>query len=223
VFKRRRDADTAVYVHLALDGGIFHVDGATGLSGWLTERQLIEKLDAVSRTGGTLLYSREAPEADPPDIVMRTFERITDAGLPIRLVTEAHPQATIPGRATTLMMAAHAGDLELARDLLDRGSPLEARDEDGYTALMYAANAGREDAAGLLVDAGSDPNARDNDDSTPLMFASQHGRTELVRALLEHGADASIRGSHGLTALGFARQNGHEETAAVLEAAGSPA
>jgi hypothetical protein len=219
------EAEDALYVHLADDGGIFAVWGDTGREAWITEATLELELERLKARGGDLLYSRDAPDHEPPAIVERTFRRIADAAPPsIRLLAEAHPSASFPGGATTLMAAARAGDVEVLRDLVRRGAELEAQDEDGYTALMYAANAGEHEAADELVVAGADVDARDNGGSTPLMFAAQGGHAEIVQRLLDGGADPMPRGEHGLTARGFAEQNGHREVARLLgeaeEAAG---
>jgi hypothetical protein len=211
------EAENALYVHLADDGGIFAVWGDTGRQAWITEGMLDLELERLKERGGELLYSRGAPDRDPPDIVERTFRRIVVAQPPsIRLLAEPHPDAGFPGGATTLMAAARAGDVEVVRDLVRRGGEIEARDEDGYTALMYAAGAGELAAVDELIAGGADVNARDSGASTPLMFAAQGGHAEIVRRLLDAGADAAPPGDHGLTARGFAEQNGHDEAARLL-------
>jgi len=214
------EAENALYVHLAEDGGIFAVWGDTGREAWITEGTLALELERLKERGGELLYSRGAPDRDPPDIVERTFRRIAAAQPPsIRLLVEPHPDAGFTGGATTLMAAARAGDVEVVRDLVRRGGELEARDEEGYTALMYAASAGEPAAVDELIAGGAEVNARDNGASTPLMFAAQGGHAEIVRRLLDAGADAAPSGDHGLTARGFAEQTGHDETARLLREA----
>jgi hypothetical protein len=222
-FRRKtEDVDNVLYVHLASDGGIFVVWGETGREDWIAQAQLQEELDKIgSAEDGLVLYSRDAPLEDPPEIVEGTFQEIVDRKLRVQLVEEAHPHAALPEGATTLMMAAHAGTEDVLSDLISRGAELEARDQSGYTALMYAANAGQPGTVGLLLAAGADANAADNDRSTPIMFAAQHSNTEIVRQLLDAGARVESRGDHGLTALGLARQNGHEETERVLVEAGA--
>jgi len=211
------EAENALYVHLAEDGGIFAVWGDTGRQAWITEGTLDLELECLKERGGELLYSRGAPNRDPPEIVERTFRRIVETQPPsIRLLAEPHPDAGFRGGATTLMAAARAGDIEVVRDLVRRGAELEARDADGYTALMYAANAGELANVDQLITGGADVNARDSSASTPLMFAAQGGHAEVVRRLLEAGADAAPPGDHGLTARGFAEQNGHDRTARLL-------
>jgi hypothetical protein len=131
----------------------------------------------------------------------------------------ASPQP--PGEATPLMAAAHRGDPVTAAELVNRGAPLEARDDSGYTALMYGANAGQDEVVRLLLNCGADPNATDAHNNTSLMFAAQHDHLGVVHQLIAAGADVNARGDHGLTALGFAQQNGHQRTAAALLTSGA--
>ncbi|MFN2527038.1 MAG: ankyrin repeat domain-containing protein [Actinomycetota bacterium] len=189
----------------------------------MTQNHLVEELERVKALGGLVLYSRDNPDQDPPKIVFETFQRIVDAELPMKLLDEPHPAVAsgFKDNATSLMMASHAGVVELVKDLIRRGAEIEARDADGYTALMYAANMGRDEVVDLLLQAGADVNAMDNHQSTPVMFAAQHDHVSAVKRLIDARADLSIRGDHGLTALGFAKQNGHRKTRRILERAGA--
>jgi hypothetical protein len=102
-FSRRRkervneNDDDAVYVHLALDGGIFVIRGETGEQLWVDREGLQEELERVHARKGLLLYSREAPDSEPPPHVEETFRQIV-ASEPaaIQLIEEPHPEALLP-------------------------------------------------------------------------------------------------------------------------------
>ena len=100
VFRRRAkvdaDPDRALYVHLALDGGIFVVRGETGEQLWTDREGLHQELKNTVARGGILLYSREAGQDEPPQHIEETFRQIIEYGLPIRLLEEPHPEATVP-------------------------------------------------------------------------------------------------------------------------------
>jgi hypothetical protein len=100
LFRRRpkvdADPDRALYVHLALDGGIFVVRGETGEQFWTDRDGLHRQLKETVRQGGVLLYSREAGEDEPPEHIEETFRQIIQHGLPIKLLEEPHPEATVP-------------------------------------------------------------------------------------------------------------------------------
>jgi len=82
-------------------------------------------------------------------------------------------------RVMPLHSAAAARSLPLARLLLERGAPVNARQGQG--------------------DAGS----------TPLMEAAFNGQNEMVELLMREGADASMKEGDGKTAADHARAKGH--------------
>ena len=90
------ESKTALYVHLALDGGILVIRGATGEQLWVDRDGLRRELALTKEQGGSLLYSREAPDREPPAHVEETFSAIVDYGLPIMLLEEPHPEALVP-------------------------------------------------------------------------------------------------------------------------------
>lgn len=90
------DPRRALYVYLALDGGIFVVRGETGEQLWVDREGLREELERARARGGRLLYGREAGDAEPPPHVVETFELILEYGLPIQLLEDPHPEAVVP-------------------------------------------------------------------------------------------------------------------------------
>jgi len=82
-------------------------------------------------------------------------------------------------RVMPLHSAAAARSVLIARLLLERGAPVNAR--QGTSGLGF----------------------------TPLMEAALNGQPEMVDLLLEHGADRNMRDDKGQTAGDYARQNGH--------------
>jgi ankyrin repeat protein len=82
-------------------------------------------------------------------------------------------------RVMPLHSAAAAHSVPIARLLLERGAPVNARQGTGGLGF------------------------------TPLMEAALNGQTEMVDLLLEHGADRTMRDEKGQTAEDYARQNGH--------------
>lgn len=56
------------------------------------------------------------------------------------------------------------GSVPLVKALLEEGkSPVNATDDDGFTALHHAIAEGRGDTAILLLKSGAEPDKRDND------------------------------------------------------------
>lgn len=206
-------AEDHLYVHVADDGGLLVIDGADGLSTWVTADDLARRVDALAAAGGTLLLSQELGSAVATPIVVS----LEVAGARVVSARDIHPDARRDNGVTALMSAAYVGARHLVDDLIRRGTDVETRDANGYTALMYAANGGHDEVVAALVDAGADVDARDRQGSTPLMFAAQQENLRSVKRLLVAGADANARrNGDGLTALDFAVMNGRERAAAIL-------
>lgn len=179
-----RSGTDAVYVHLSGDGGVFVVDGETGAERWTGQGGLDAVLDRVAERSGTLLYTRDDPRQQPPELVVDAFAAIAGRGLPLRLLPEPHPRAVKADGLTTLMAAAHADDLTLVQDLLRRGAPHQSVDVEGMTALHYAAHAGGPRVVKALVEAGADPNRPDGNGATPIDHALARGDAAVGAVLL---------------------------------------
>ena len=96
------------------------------------------------------------------------------------------------GCGTALMQAAHKGDLDTMKVLIDKGADVNESSMglglgSGYTPLMIAARDGRLDAAKLLLDRGADVNKEVS--GTALAKAAYYGHRDIVTLLLDRGAD----------------------------------
>lgn len=83
----------------------------------------------------------------------------------------------------SLMNAAIYGHLDIVGSLIDAGTDVNAKAENGKTALMFAAIGAQAEAVKLLLDAGADVRAADNDGLTALTFAKEGKNPETVRLL----------------------------------------
>ena len=85
-----------------------------------------------------------------------------------------------------LIKFAEEGDLAGVQEYLEKGTNINAKDDDGRTALMLALIFEHLEIAKCLVEnsfAGADVNASDEDGYTPLMYASKNGHLNIVRYL----------------------------------------
>ncbi len=95
----------------------------------------------------------------------RGFVEVVD-----RLIDAGVDPARRYGNDLTLLMwaAGHSNDtprkdgVETVRRLLDRGAPIDAADNRGWSALMIAAERGHGEIMGLLLERGADPSLRDD-------------------------------------------------------------
>lgn len=130
----------------------------------------------------------------------------------------AHPKIDVD-RAnrtdeTPVMMAALRGNLEVTRQLLDRGARLN---RDGWTPLHYAASGPDPRVISLLLERGAQIDALSPNGTTPLMMAARYGSEASAELLLQHGANRTLRNQRNLSAADFARQAGRDALAVRLE------
>ncbi len=206
-----------LYVHLAVDGGIFVAPGEDlAHSAWVTEAELRRRVAAVPRSACIWLS-----EPDPAPLTRAPAEAVMAADATIAEALPL-PETQRQEGITALMSAAYVGAHELVVDLLARGAPVDARDDKGSTALMLAAEAGQTEIAEALHRAGADLEAVDHDGTTPLMLAAWSGQAATVARLRELGADPTrTRPTPGdpagapIDARGLALGRGHAEAAAA--------
>ncbi|MCG8602158.1 MAG: ankyrin repeat domain-containing protein [Verrucomicrobiales bacterium] len=126
-----------------------------------------------------------------------------------------------------LMDAARTGQIEFARDLLEKGADIEqTRPGSRHVAENALGNAihwGQPAMLKFLLDQGADPNARSEGAYTALMRAVEQRKPDMVPVLLEAGADPNLADEKGFTALHIATRGNRPnfEIAKVLLDAGA--
>ena len=89
---------------------------------------------------------------------------------------------------TPLLSAAHHGNTEVCRLLLERGKAnIEERTPCGNTALNLAARKGHARTVSLLVSKGARLDTKDRKGYTPFLAAVEKGHIEVCKVLLETG------------------------------------
>ena len=81
---------------------------------------------------------------------------------------------------STLMYAAAAGDLEMARLMLENGAPVNGQTDVGTTALMFAAAEGHVEMVRFLVENGANIHIQNGHNYTALSLAEERGHQEVV-------------------------------------------
>lgn len=107
---------------------------------------------------------------------------------------------------TQLHQACIAGNLELARRLIEQGHTVNVRDHAGWLPLHEASNHGFRDIVELLLDKGAavainDKGGTSCDGITPLYDACANGFLDVAELLLERGADATVRTDYNETCI----------------------
>ena len=120
-----------------------------------------------------------------------------------------------------LVDAARQQDQTTVRALLDRGTDVNARSEDGSTALLWAAHWNDVATAGLLIRAGANANTANDFGMTPLSRACTNGSAMLVDLLLKAGANPNTAIATGETPIMTCAGSGNVEAVRMLIARGS--
>lgn len=102
--------------------------------------------------------------------------------------------------------AVKANEIDLVREIVERGVPINGEDESGISALYWTAREGKISAVELLVTLGADVNyvCDKCNGSTPLISAAYRGQHEVVDYLATHGANLDAEDKDGYTALSWA-------------------
>jgi ankyrin repeat protein len=141
------------------------------------------KLDATNHQGETALNVVSRGRHDLQDGVCVT-QLLLERGVDVNAEDNGHN--------SSLHAASYAGNLEIARVLLNHGAQADAKNNRGETPLHevshgeYESQADGVGLAQLLLARGVDVNAQDNEGLTPLHGASWCGKLEIARLLLEH-------------------------------------
>ncbi|MEN8239891.1 MAG: ankyrin repeat domain-containing protein [Actinomycetota bacterium] len=120
----------------------------------------------------------------------------------------------------SLSEAVAAGDVDLARTLLEGGSEPDEPLVQGFTPLMRAVIRDDTQMIELLVDAGADFEATALEGLTPLHVAAEAGAADAVGRLLEAGADPGVRSHNGMNTLEHAAASGSADVIVIIAATG---
>jgi ankyrin repeat protein len=122
-----------------------------------------------------------------------------------------------------LHFAAFAGNIDVAKLLLDRGAAIDRRASTKFrnTPLQVSLLTRQDDMAELLVARGADVRIQQAEGFTALHEAAQNGSERIIKLLLDKGADPNARAADGRTPLGIARDKGYDSIARLLESRGA--
>jgi ankyrin repeat protein len=145
-------------------------------------------LDDVARLGALLREDPSCAQAWSPDGGMALhFAAFFGATECARLLLQhgADPavHATGFGHAAPIHSATASRSIAIVRMLLERGVPVDALQQGGWTALMSAAHSGDEPLAELLLDHSADPLKKADDGRDAVAMADQGGFGALAERL----------------------------------------
>lgn len=147
--------------------------------------------ESAAKGGNAITWAAYCPSAEP---VRRLLARNT-------------PPGVADSEGTTGLHRTYRE--EIARLLLEKGAPVEARNKDGETPLIQQARQcdlwlGHAGVIQALLEHHANPNATDPQGKTALMHVAQRGMVEVVEALLKAGANPKTKDKSGKTAYDYA-------------------
>jgi hypothetical protein len=123
------------------------------------------------------------------------------------------------GEATAagmLHVAAVRGNLEVVRELLNRGASVDLQTGFGFSALMAAAGFGHHAIVLLLLQHSANPNHQSNTGQAALMVAAGAGQLACVQTLLRAKADTELVDDNDHTALQYAQDKRERSIAKLI-------
>ncbi len=106
----------------------------------------------------------------------------------VRALLTAHGDANTRQGVAALIWAAAEGHIDTVQALLDEGTDVNQKDENGWTALLVASVRGHNQVVRMLIQAGADVNVIENKGGTALMFATINDHKKIIRTLRQAGA-----------------------------------
>lgn len=127
-----------------------------------------------------------------------------------------------PYSASNLAKAVRQKNLSLVKQLIKRGSALDAPDNRGWTPLHEAATSNDvADIARVLIRAGAYIEHKTVDGESPLLIACKQGAEEIVKILIDAGSMVNTRNNEFLTPLHIACRRRNENVIRLLMSEGA--
>jgi cytohesin len=142
-----------------------------------------------------------------------------DAGTPVDEPVRSLESRSAEWGSSALHLAAAAGQVGMAKLLLDRGASVNMANDNGATPLHRAIE--HPAVVALLIDRGAEVNASDGRGRTPLHWAARYTDTRTVASLLDSGADVEATDHAGETPLHRAAMWGQIQLMEAVIAAGA--
>jgi len=120
-----------------------------------------------------------------------------------------------------LMLAVSSGNADIVQALIDKGAPIDEKDNSGNRALMVLPATDQPAVIQTLLDNGADVNAGNHLGLNSLMVAAYMGHEQIAALLLENGASVNATTSSGQTALMRAAHQGKTGMIQLLLNAGA--
>lgn len=167
------------------------------------------KTPPTTTTTSMQLVTIRSEQMSPGDRDSGALDAIKNDALPPVILKPKIPRALVePQRfkvaeMRNLFSFSRHGRYSQMKELLSKGVPIDARDENGNSALIIACQNGQGRLVKLLVRSGADPNLQNKRGNTPLHYAILFKFDVIADFVIKHGARTDIRNCEGLTCYEF--------------------
>lgn len=180
---------------------------------------LAKCLALVALFAGLYRYGRPVAAASPKTSALSRVLEVNDIPAACFLIRAGQDVSQEEICCTPLHLASLLGKVQVVRELLDAGGPVDVTDAQRQTPLFAAAALGHEDVAAELLSRGANPRQVDRQGKTPLHWAIASGCEEIAVLLLQAGADADARDATGQTPRALARDSVYPEMSLLMRRA----
>lgn len=205
VLNKERDPDVVNLVDYLLN---LHL-----LSNFSWSACMVEKAQDTSSEVDVPLESRKRKESEKKQIQALPVDGRKEQHLVATALKEKRPKTEGRNAVNTLLLIAAVKEhnSQLLNLLIEQGTNVNGRDEQGRTALMHACALGYDaEAQTLLLEGNADISLIDNNGNSALFFAAGNGHASLVRMLIEiYNMKADSKNRAGIPLLVLAALNGH--------------
>ena len=175
------------------------------LFNWLIDEAGAD-VQVINSKNQTILHVLSSKECEYIEYIRKI---IASGGEKIVETTDVH-------QFTALHYAAHAGRLEIVKELLKAGASVDALTDELCTPLHFASYKGQMAVVELLIEAGSNINALDVTNQNAFLLAALQGHLPLAKYLQANGADIHVRDKNKFNALLAAANRGHRSIVEYL-------
>lgn len=148
-----------------------------------------------------------------------TAIRLNDTSKYYELILSNNINVLNDNKRNLLHVAIAFKNIEICRDLIERGIDVNHKDYNGQTPLHFCAQYRNVEIAKVVLSINGDPNIKDSYGNNALWTATfnARGNYELITLLIEKGGDALSKNLSNRSPLDFAKQINDLELIKILE------
>ena len=122
----------------------------------------------------------------------------------------------------SLHKAAQRGNVRKIRQILDNGTEVDTKDQEGRTPLYLATAYGRYEVVKILLKYGAKVDGQNYEPGVTALFgAIQNNRIKIAKILIKNGADVNAKAKDGSTPLSLATKDNDPEMVKLLKSLGA--